>query len=224
MDSWDKFNETSILEKEVFYCELNKEGISDEDYAHYKEVFKEYCKNMSDCHDLYVQSDTLLLTYVSENFRNICIKNYELDPSYFYSLPGLAWKACLKKTKVELELITDNDMLLMIEEGIRGGICQASYRYAKANNKYIKNYNKSIVSSYLSYLDVNNLYGWPICKKLPINGFKWIEELSKFNDDFIKNYDENSDVGYFLEVDIEYPKKLSDLHKDLPFLPKRKKN
>ena len=114
-------------------------------------------------------------------------------------------------------------MLLMIEAGIRGGMCQSVYRYAEANNKYIKNYDKSIESSYLMYLDTNNLYGWEMSKKLPVNGFKWENDPSKFNENFIKNYIENSDVGYFLEVDIEYPKQLWSSHKDLPFLPERKK-
>ena len=114
-------------------------------------------------------------------------------------------------------------MLLMAEEGIRGGICQAIHRYAKANNKYMNNYDKSIESSYLMYLDANNLYGWAMSQKLPVNGFKWENDLSRFNENFIKNYNENSDVGYFLEVDIEYPKQLWSSHKDLPFLPERKK-
>ena len=114
-------------------------------------------------------------------------------------------------------------MLLMIEKGIRGGMCQSTHRYAKANNKYMKNYDKNIESSYLTYLDANNLYGWAMSKKLPVNGFKWENDLSRFNEDFIKNYNENSDVGYFLEVDIEYPKQLWSSHKDLPFLPERKK-
>ena len=113
-------------------------------------------------------------------------------------------------------------MLLMIESGIRGGICQSVHRYAKANNKYMNNYNKSIKSSYLMYLDANNLYGWAMSKKLPINGFKWENGLSRFNENFIKNYDENSDAGYFLEVDIEYPKHFWKSHKDLPFLPEKK--
>ena len=113
-------------------------------------------------------------------------------------------------------------MLLMIEKGIRG-MCQSTHRYAKANNKYMKNYDKSIMSSYLMYLDANNLYGWAMSKKLPVNGFKWENDLSRFNENFIKNYNENSDVGYFLEVDIEYPKQLWSSHKDLPFLPERKK-
>ena len=155
----------------------------------------------------------------------MCLNIYELDPVYFVSAPGLAWQACLKKTKVELELLTDYDMILMIEKGIRGGICQSTYRYAKANNKYMKNYNKNIESSYIEYLDANNLYGWAMSQKLPVNDFKWIkkEELSKFNEDFIKNYDENGNIGYFLEVDINYPKELFNLHKDLPFLPESKK-
>ena len=129
----------------------------------------------------------------------------------------------LKKTNVNLELLTDIDMLLMIEAGIRGGMCQSIHRYAKANNKYMKNYDKSIDSSYLMYLDANNLYGWAMSQKLPVNGFKWENDLSRFNENFIKNYNENSDVGYFLEVDIEYPKQLWSFHKDLPFLPERKK-
>ena len=187
------------------------------------DVFK--INHLGEYHDLYVQSDSLLLEDVFENFRNMCLEIYELDPVYFVSAPGLAWQACLKKTGVKLELITDYDMILMIEKGIRGGICQATHRYAKANNKYMKNYDKNIESSYIEYLDVNNLYGWAMSQKLPRNGFKWVKQkkLSEFNEDFIKNYDENSKKRYFLEVDIDYPKELFNLHKDLPFLPERKK-
>ena len=114
-------------------------------------------------------------------------------------------------------------MILMIQKGIRGGICQATHRYAKANNKYMKNYDKNIESSYIEYLDANNLYGRAMSQKLPINGFKWVEDLSEFNESFIKNYYENSDIGYFLEVDIDYLKSLFNIHKVLPFLPERKK-
>ena len=98
-------------------------------------------------------------------------------------------------------------MLLMVEKGIRGGICHSIHRYAKANNKYMKNYDKDMESSYLEYLDANNLYGWLMPQKLPVNVFEWVEELSQFNEDFIKNYDEDSNKEYFLEVDVEYPKK-----------------
>ena len=130
----------------------------------------------------------------------------------------------LKKAGVNLELLTDIDMLLLVEEGIRGGICHAIHRYAKTNNKYMNNYDKSIESSYLMYLDANNLYGWAISQKLPGNGFKCAEKLSKFNERFIKSYNENSDKGYFLKVDVEYLENLFNSHKDLPFLPERKKN
>ena len=117
-------------------------------------------------------------------------------------------------------------MLLMVEKGTRGGICQAIHRYAKASNKYMKNYDKNTTSSYLTYLDANNLYGWAMSQKLPVNGFEQVEDLShlsQFKEDFIRNYDKNSDKGYFLEVDVEYPKNLSNLHRDLTFLPERKK-
>ena len=119
--------------------------------------------------------------------------------------------------------MTDYDMLLMVEEGIRGGICHSIHRYAKANNKYMKNYNNNEESSYIQYLDANNLYGWAMSKKFPVNGFKWLDndKINEINKEFIKNYNENDKKGYILEVDVKYPKKLHDLHSDLPFLPER---
>ena len=123
-----------------------------------------------------------------ENFRDKCIEIYRLDPVPFLAAPGLAWQPCLKKTGVNLELLTDIDMLLRVENGIRGGICQATHRYAKANNKYMNNCDKNIESSYIEYLDANNLYGWMMSQKLPVNGFKWVEKLSTFNERFIKSY------------------------------------
>ena len=224
MDSWEKFDENTLPPKEAFYSNLNLEDISDEDYAHAQKVWDVFeINNLGEYHDLYVQSDTLLLADIFENFRNMCLNIYELDPVYFVSAPGLAWQACLKKTEVKLELLTDYDMILMIEKGIRGGICQATHRYAKANNKYMKNYDKNNESSYIEYLDANNLYGWVMFQTLHTNDFRWVEDLSQFNEDFIKKYDENSYIGYFLEVDVEYPKELFNFHKDLPFLPERKK-
>ena len=172
---------------------------------------------------MYVQCDTLLLADVFEKFRDTCIEIYGLDHSHFLSAPGLAWKTCLKKANVNLELLTDIDMLLMIEAEIRGGMCQSIHRYAKTNNKYMKKFDKNIESSYLMYLDANNLYGWAMSQKLAVNGFKWKNDISRFNEDFIKNYHGNSDIGYFLEVDVEYPRKLFSSHKDLPFLHERKK-
>ena len=110
-------------------------------------------------------------------------------------------------------------MLLMLEKGIRGGICHSIYRYAKANNKYKKDYDKNKELSYLQYWDVNNLYDWAMSQKLPVNNFEQIRDTYQFNEDFIKNYNEERDEGYLVEVDIQYPEKLLKLHNDLPFLP-----
>ena len=127
-------------------------------------------------------------------------------------------------TGVELELLTDYDMFLMIEEGIRSGICHAVHRYAKANNTYMKNYDKSKEPSYIQYLGANNLYGAAMSEKLPINGFEWVNDISGINKKFVKSCDKkNSDKGYILEVDIYYPSKLHKLHSGMPFLPERMK-
>ena len=163
----------------------------------------------------------MLLADVFENFRNACLSNYELDPVHFVSLPGLAWQACLKKTNVELDLITDYDMLLMIEDAIRGGICHAIQRYAKANNKDINNYNKNKESSYIQYLDANNLYGMAMSEKLPIKGFKWMIDISGIDENFVKSYNKNGGKGYILKVDVHYPRELQDLHRYFPFLPEK---
>ena len=149
------------------------------------------------------------------------IKVYGLDHVYFLSAPGLAWQACLKKTGERLELITDVDMLLMIEKGIRGGLCHSVYRHAKTNNKYMKIYDVNNESSYIIYMDANNLYGYARSKKVPVDGFEWVEDLSTIDEDFIKNYDEDSNAGYFIEADIDYPKELHNKHSDLPFLPEK---
>ena len=224
MDNWERFNETSLPSKESFYSNLNMENIDDINYRHGNNVFKRFkLEKLGEYHNLYVQSDTLLLADVFENFRNTCLKVYELDPAHFLSLPGLARQACLKKANIKLEILTDYDMLLMVEEGIRGGICHYILRHAKSNNKYAENYDENKESSYIQYLDANNLYGCAMSQKLPVNNFKWVEDTSKINEELIKNYNENNKKGYTLEVDIKYPKKLHDIHSDLPFLPKRMK-
>ena len=147
MDSWERFDETSLPDQEAFRSELNLEDITEEDYAHGQKVWKKFViKNLGEYHDLYVQSDTLLLADVFESFRNKCIEIYELNPAHFLSAPGLVWQACLKKTEVELELLTDFDMLLMVEKGIQGRICHVIHRYAKASNKHMTSYDKNIIA------------------------------------------------------------------------------
>ena len=182
-----------IPPKEAFYSELNLENITDKDYEHVKKVWETFeIKNLGEYHDLHVQCDTFLLADVFENFRNMCLNEYGLNPAHFLSAPGLAWQVCLKETKVELELLTNIDMLLMVEKGT--GMLK---RYARAKYKYMKNYDKSNESSYIEYLDANNLYGWAMPQKLPVSGFKWVNKLSRFNEIFIKNYNENSNTGCF---------------------------
>ena len=161
MDLPEKLKETKLPPKEAFYSRLSDEGISDEVYQHARKVWEMFeMKNLEDYHNLYNRVDVLLLADVFENFRDICIKNYKLDPAHYYTAPGLAWDASLKVTEVKLELLADMDMLLMVEKGIRGGVSMISNRYGKANNKYMGDrFDFKEPSKYITYLDANNLYG-----------------------------------------------------------------
>ena len=174
MSEWEKFKETKLPPKEAFYSKLNMSGVSSENYEHARKVWEEFkIKNLGEYHDLYLKTDVILLANVFEAFREVCLKNYGLDPAHFYTAPGLAWKACLKKTKIRLELLLDPDMLLMFERGITGGITQSVHRWAKANNPCMNSFNPNEKTSYLQYLDANNLYGWAMSHSLPTGGFKW---------------------------------------------------
>ena len=136
---------------------------------------------------------------VFEAFRNTCLQHYKLDPAHFYTSPGLAWQASLKKTGVRLELLTDPDMLLMFELGIKGGITQAVHRYAKANNKYMgEKLHPEEKSSFLQYLDANNLYGWVMSQPLPTGGFKFVNDLYKFKSDEIGRLVKHGSKSYFV--------------------------
>ena len=160
MDSWKRFNETELPSKDKFYSTLNLEDISDDDYAHAINVWNTFnISNLGKYHNFYVRLDTALLADVFENFRNKHIETDKLDLAYFLTTPGLSWEACLKKASVKLELLTDENMFLTYEEGVRGGICNKVHIYAEANNKYMKNYDKNKESSFLMYVDANNLYG-----------------------------------------------------------------
>ena len=202
-------------------------GISEKDYQHACKVWNEFgLKNMGDYHDLYLKTDVILLANVFESFRKVCLDNYGLDPAHFYTAPGLAWKACLKKTGVNLELLKDPDMLLMFERGIRGGITQSVHKWDIANNPYMGcEYDPLRPTNYLQYLDANNLYAWAMSQPLPTGEFKWVDienlkagarELKRTIDMMVRN--SNRGVGYVLEVDVKYPRELHDLHNNLPFM------
>ena len=210
MDSLDRLSETNLPPKEAFYSKLIDAGISDEDYNHAQTVWKEFgCKTLRDYHDLYNVSDVLLLTDVFENFRDVCMKNYKLDPAWYFTAPGLAWDAALMLTGIELELKGDYDMVLMFKHGIRGGISMISNRYGKGNNKYMA-HDSNKPSSFITYLDCCNLYGWAMSQRLPTHAFKWMdnEELENWRD-----------IPCILEVDLKYPEELHDIHNDYPLAP-----
>ena len=223
MDSFDRFNETQLPEKQDFYSILNNEHISDEQYKHAQNVWNTFnLKTMGDYHDLYLKSDILLLADVFENFRKTCLQYYKLDPCHYFTSPGLSWDAMLKMTDIKLELMVDIDMFQFIEKGMRGGISYFANRYGKTNNKYMKNYDEKAPSKYIMYLDANNLYGWAMSQYLPTGNFKWLSQnqIEKTN---LGKYTENSKKGLILEVDLEYPQELHDLHNDYPLGPEKVK-
>ena len=222
MDSFEKFNE-KLPPKEEFYSILNDEHITDKDYQHAQTVWNTFnLKNMGEYHDLYLKSDILLLADVFENFRKTCLQYYKLDPCHYFTSPGLSWDAMLKMTNIKLELMTDIDMFQFIEKGMRGGTSYIANRHGKANNRYMKTYDEKAPSKYIMYLDANNLYGWAMSQYLPTGGFKWLAKNQIDKIDLAK-YKEDSNKGLILEVDLEYPKELHDLHNDYPLAAEKVK-
>ena len=200
---------------------MSGNGITDEEYEHAKQIWEALgCRNLGDYHNWYVATDTLLLADVFENFRKVCQEKYGLDPAHYYTTPGLSWDALLKKTGAELELLTDLDMHLMIERGMRGGISMASKRYAKANNPRVEGYDPAQPTNYITYLDANNLYGWAMSLPLPKSGFHW-KRVMPTEEQIIK-MKPNSKKGWILEVDLEYPAHLHEAHNDYPLAPEKK--
>ena len=222
MDKVERFKENKPPPLKAFYSKLSGRGITIKDYKHVWNVWNTFnMKTLKEYHELYNITDVLLLADVFENFRDLCLKIYKLDPVYYFTTPGLAWDACLKMTNIQLELLSDVNMLLMFEKGIRGGISIISNRYGKANNKYMKDYDKNKDSKYLMYLDANNLYGCAMTEKLPTHGFKWLssgEMENLFNNQIVQVWEKTPCI---LEVDLEYPEKLHDSHNDYPLCPER---
>ncbi|XP_015123336.1 uncharacterized protein LOC107045547 [Diachasma alloeum] len=217
IDDWNKLDEAELPRKEDFYSKLTDQHIADEDYEHAVNVWNAFnISTLGEYSDLYLQTDVLLLADIFENFRANCFSTYELDPLHYYTAPGLAFDAMLKHTKVNLELLTDSEMILFIEKGIRGGVSQCANRYAQVNNPFMgKLYDASSETSYLMYFDVNNFYGAAMSVSLPCDSFEWVDS----NSVDILNVPDDSPVGYILEIDLEYPQELHEQHKDFPLCP-----
>ena len=188
----------------------------------YHIFLEEKLKNMGEYHDLYLGSNVLLLADVFESFRKICLQYYSLDPCHYFTSPSLSWDAMLKMTNIKLELMIDVDMYQFIEKGMRGGVSYIANRYGKASNKYMKEYNEKAPSKYIMYLDANNLYDWAMSQYLPTGNLKWMSDKENKKIDLGK-YKADGKKGLILEVDLEYPQELHDLHNDYPVCPEKVK-
>ncbi|KAL4092514.1 hypothetical protein QTP88_027013 [Uroleucon formosanum] len=204
-DAWNKLEENALPDKSEFYSILTESGVEDKEYEHAMKVWEHFgCKTIGEYSDLYLKIDVLLLSDIFENFRDVCMKTYNLDPAYYYTAPGFSFDCMLKYTSMKLELVSDYDMLMMFENGIRGGLVQASMRYAKANNEKTSDYDDTKEDSWLVYQDLHAL---------------WWFQVVEPNLEGLNDLDDNSPIGRIYEVNVSYPKNLHDVHNDLPFLP-----
>ncbi|GBM44867.1 hypothetical protein AVEN_157095-1 [Araneus ventricosus] len=216
-DSFSKFTETSLPPLSAFFNSLTNEPVSDDDYQYAQRIWNIFnLQTLGDFHDLYVTSDVLLLADVFQNFRKLCLQFYKIDPSHVYTAPGLAWQACLRMTNVKLELLTDIDMHLFVEKGIRGGVAIISHRFASTNNPHLPNYDPTSPNSFIMYWEANNLYGWAMSQRLPTHEFSWSQEPVDY-----LNIPDDSDEGYILAVDLEYPPELHHQHNCYPLAPEK---
>ena len=214
----------------MFFSSTKKGKISDDgkksdghislkDYLMCEKIWDEFdIKDMGDYHDHYLKKDVLLLADVFETFIDTCLKFYGLDPGHYFSSPGLSWDAMLKMTGVKLEKISDNDKYLFFEKGLRRGLSYIAKRYAKANNKYMNDYDPKKPSKLITYLDMNNLHGWAMSEYLPYGEFKWLKIVDEFD---VNSISEKSPIGYFLQVDLEYPDQLHELQNYYPLAPEK---
>ena len=230
MNSFKRFNEDKLCARKYFYSSTKYKKISEdgkisdghvsiEDYMVMvcERVWDKFkMKNMGDYHDHYLKKDVLLLADVFEKFIDTCLKYYELDPCHYFSAPGLSWDVMLKMTGVKLEKVSDVDKYLFIEKGLRGGISYIAKRYAEA--KYMCDYDSNKPSTFITYLDKNNLYGWAMSEYFPHGEFEGLKNVDSFD---VMSINEKNDVGYILEVGLKYPDELHELHNDYPLAPEK---
>ena len=229
MNSFERFNEKKLLTRKDFFSSIKKGKIGDNSKISGGHISVKDCltcekicdkfemKNMGDYHDYFLKKDVLLSADVFEKFIDPCLKFYGLDPCHYFSSAGLSWDAMLKVTGVKLEKISDIDKHLFIEKGLRGEISYIAKRYAKANNKYMNYYDPKKPSTFISYLDTNNLYGWAMTG-YPYEGFEWLKNICEID---VMSVSEKSPIGYFLEVDLKHPDELRGLHNGYPLAPEK---
>ena len=219
--SFDVFNEKSLPPKHAFYNRLTDSCISDADYDHARQVWETFqMTSFGQYHDLYLQTDVLLLVDVFENFRQMCLDYYQLDAAHYFTSPNLAWDAMLKMTEVDLQLLNDIDMVLMIEQGMRGGVSVVNKKYARANNVHVSGYDPTKPTTWLTYLDMNNLYGTSMSEPLPEKDFCWLDR-SEIDTLDIMTVPDDAETGYILEIDMQYPTALHRSHNCYPMAAER---
>jgi len=219
LDGPTKFEETELPPIECFYNSLTDELLMADDYERAQNIWTHYgIENLGQYHDHYLLSDVLLLADVFQHFRHDVLRNHGLDCLYFPTLSSLVWSMALKHTQAEIDLITDPDMYLTIESGIRGGIAAISGRYANANNPLLPDYDPQKPTSYIIYLNANNLYGAFQSESLPVGDFRFLsqQEIAEFE---LESVPENSPTGYIISCDLEYPKYLHESHSDYSLAP-----
>ena len=230
MNSFKRFHEDKLPARKYFFSSTKKGKIDNDgkisdghisikDYMTCEKIWIRFnIKNMGDYHDHYLKKEVLLLGDVLERFVSTCLKYYELDPCHYFSSPGLSWDAMLKMTDIELQKISDTDKYLFIEKGTRGGVSYIAKQNAKANNKYVNDYNPEEPSTFITYLDKNNLYGWAMSEYLPYGKFERVKNVDELD---VMSINKKSDVVYLLEVDLEYPNELHESHNDYPLAPEK---
>ena len=226
MNNFKRFNEEKLLARKYFFSSTKKVKIDEDghisikDYLMREKIWEKFkMKNMGDYHNHYLKKDGLLLADVFEKFINTCLKFYGLDPCHYFSSLGLSWDAMLKVTGVKLEKISDIDKSLFFEKGLRGGISYIAKKCAKANNKYMSDYDSEKPLTFIIYLDKNNLYGWTMSEYLPYGDFEWLKNVAELD---VMSINEKSPIGYLLEVDLEYLDALHELHNDYPLAPQKR--